>query len=126
MGIPIIVGNNENSIIIQTRRGSDISNSQSPFISAMLMNSHHRLRDKFPRAIPRNDPSGFYNCHGLVFASRRAAISEPEEIRRILKHDCYLEVTNSDDVLPGDVVLYLSDDGDPEHSGIVTCAPSQQ
>lgn len=87
----------------------------------MLLNSVQRLRSRYPRAIPRNGPSGYYNCHGLVFASRRTSIF-PEDIRRILIEDGYRQI-GEQDVLAGDVVLYNNSDGDIEHSGIVIRRP---
>ena len=90
----------------------------------MLLNASPKLHGQHPRAIPRNDPSGFYNCHGLVFASRRSIIYDHNEIHKILEEDCYREV-HTHEVLPGDIVLYLSDKGDPEHSGIVISKPSE-
>ena len=63
-------------------------------------------------------PSRKYNCHGLSFASRRTAIDQTREIKKIVEDDDYKEVSYSN-VLPGDIAVYYSKEGDAEHSGIV-------
>lgn len=67
-------------------------------------------------------PSRKYNCHGLTFASRRTWIHKPTEVAKILKEDDY-EKIRLEEVLPGDVVVYIQD-GDYSHSGIVVEAGS--
>ena len=118
---PTIIKAHSNSIIVHTRPRTCIPNRQSPNIAPMLANSVHRIRARYPHATRRSAPSGFYNCHGLVFASRRTRIF-PEDIQRILKEDGYLQV-GEEEVLAGDVVLYVKPDGDIEHSGIVIRKP---
>jgi hypothetical protein len=67
-------------------------------------------------------PSDRYNCHGLVFASRRtnvAVVSVPFDVREILRRDGYVLISGAPQ--PGDVAIYC----DPAtreviHSGIVT------
>lgn len=54
----------------------------------------------------------------MTFASRRTGIYETSVIEQILHEDGYAEVS-SNEVLPGDVIIYYSSDGDAEHSGIV-------
>jgi hypothetical protein len=77
------------------------------------------LRKNHPKALFRTGPAATYNCHGLTFGSRRTAIHESEEIRKILKEDDY-ESVDPKRVSPGDVVLYVnSKTGDVEHSAIV-------
>ena len=70
-------------------------------------------------AIPRTQNSIFYNCHGLTFACRRTKITQSRCLELILKDDRYREISDSMEVKPGDTVLYYSDDGDPNHSGVV-------
>lgn len=112
----------EEPIVVQTRTRTCIPNWWSGGIAPMLMNSHHKLCDNYPQAILRGPPSGFYNCHGLVFASRRTCI-HPDDIGRILEEDNYQDI-DVQRVLPGDVVLYEKPNGDIEHSGIVISKPS--
>ncbi len=110
------------SIILQTRRGRNISNTQSGFLTNVDKSMFPDLQKKYPKITLRGMPNPLYNCHGLTFASRRTAIYESEELWKIIKDDDYQEIGNKD-VLPGDIVLYFSDDGDIEHSGIVVSEP---
>lgn len=73
----------------------------------------------------RAEATALYNCHGLTFASRRTQIDDPAAIRLILDDDNYEEVSKKD-VLPGDIILYCSPNGDIEHSGIVVGAPTDR
>lgn len=57
-----------------------------------------------------------YNCVGLVFASRRAAL-EIDDVQRILADDGYRRI-QLEDGQRGDLVLY-KDAGGPAHIGIL-------
>ena len=70
-------------------------------------------------------PTGVYNCHGLIFASRRTNILG-NDVRAILNDDKYKKRLTQADVRPGDVVLFVAPDGDIEHSAIVLVPPSPQ
>lgn len=110
------------SIIVQTRKGNDISNNQSFLISNFEKSQFPDIRKKYSDVIFRSYPTAIYNCHGLTFASKRTGIYETEDVYKILKDDNYKEVLR-DEVLPGDIILYFSSDGDIEHSGIVISEP---
>jgi hypothetical protein len=79
---------------------------------------------EFPNAKRRHvGPCNTYNCHGLTFGARRAAITSG--ISEILIEDDYAQI-DTKDVLPGDIAVYYSTGteigsvrGDIEHSGIV-------
>jgi hypothetical protein len=47
---------------------------------------------KFPNAKIRTENTDMYNCHGLVFATRRTNIYDPLEIQEIIKQDNYEEI----------------------------------
>jgi hypothetical protein len=59
-----------------------------------------------------------YNCHGVTFASRRSQITSSAAVRTILSDDGYVKVSDNE-VIPGDIILYIAEDGDIEHSGVV-------
>ena len=81
------------------------------------------LRRQYPGAIHRPTPACYtYNCHGLTFASRRTQILLSADVRRILGDDDYVQI-GTKDVLAGDIVIYIGEDGDIEHSGIVMDVP---
>lgn len=82
-----------------------------------------RYRRAFPKVIERTTfCTATYNCHGLVFAARRAQIYESSEVHKILADDSYKKVDEAR-VLPGDVALYFSETGAVDHSAIVIEAP---
>lgn len=106
------------AIRLETSQRTGIDNYQDSQISAFQLNWSRDIRKIHPRAIPRTAPNPGYNCHGLTFASHRTKLDKSSEIKKILDDDNYGEVKLKD-VLPGDIVIYYSDSGDPNHSGIV-------
>ena len=109
------------SITLQTRMGNEIPNIQSHEISALERNQFPYYEKGHPYVKFRTPPSPIYNCHGLVFASKRTSIFS-DILQTILKDDCYTEI-KQEEVLPGDIILYYTEDGDIEHSGIVISEP---
>jgi hypothetical protein len=107
-------------IITQTRKGNPIANAQASLITIADKKDAGDRRARWPTArIRGNEVVPHYNCHGLTFASRRTAVEDSAEVRKIIGEDGYTEVVGGD-VLPGDVILYVSpEDGDVEHSGII-------
>lgn len=59
-----------------------------------------------------------YNCMGLVFASRRAAI-EPEHFDLVVKADSYRRLEAGELAMPGDVLAYRAPAGAIEHVAIM-------
>ena len=111
-----------NTIITQTKKGQDIANSQyfvnlSPWDLRQINLYKQKYFAEF-----RSSPTSIYNCHGMVFASRRTGIDNIQEIHKILNDDEYSEILPTE-VLPGDIILYFSETGDMEHSGIVISKP---
>lgn len=108
-------------IIIQTRKGTNISNVQEydlpPSCLREVEELNRRYREPFVSFV--NNASPIYNCHGLTFGSRRSRIWDSQEIVKIIKEDDYAMVDNMNDVREGDVIVYYGDDGDVEHSGLV-------
>ncbi len=92
-------------IILQTRRGQNIDNSQSCTPDEMTIRRYNLLRSKHASWRNRKQPCGFYNCFGLVWASRRTSIYEESEISKILIDDGYRQITEVE-MQPGDIVLY--------------------
>lgn len=114
------------TIVVQTRRGKDILNFQSAALSIPQKNEMEGLRQKYAGTILalRCPSSSLYNCHGMTFAARRTEIDDPGEVKRIMHEDDYDEI-DADQVLPGDVMLYVAESGDIEHSGIVVEKPKK-
>ncbi len=110
------------SITLQTRTGKGITNEQVNIpLDLWDLNGAEVIKREHPFATYRIGPCGYYNCHGLTFASRRTRIFDSNDIQRIINDDNYKSVEEKD-VSPGDIVLYYQK-GDPRHSGIVVEVP---
>jgi hypothetical protein len=113
------------SLDLHSRRQRQIANFHEPkdaLHGDKEMAKEYAMR--YPAATHRPTPVCYtYNCHGLTFASRRTAIISPEEVRKILEEDDYHRIASLADVMPGDIVVYISEDNDIEHSGIVIATP---
>ena len=59
----------------------------------------------------------FYNCVGMIFASRRAWI-EVDHIYHIFQEDGYRRISLNN-IAPGDVILYKDDKGSPTHVAVI-------
>lgn len=109
---------------LETSKGRGIENDQQFDISQFERNWSVEIAKRHPQAKRRTEGSALYNCHGLTFASRRTRVTETQDLRYILLDDQWEEIQYAD-VLPGDIVVYFSDDGDANHSGIVVALHTQ-
>jgi hypothetical protein len=108
------------SIALATSKNRLIPNTRIPERSPQSMYAAKQLHAKGSRQL--RSLRSTYNCVGMVFANRRTFI-EPEEIPAILQDDDYIEVHRTDDLMPGDVVLYKDPNtGDIIHVGLVLAA----
>ncbi len=115
----------DKGLLMQTMASSDIPNYQVKEISQFERNQFGAYERKFGTGVEiRSEATPLYNCHGLTFGSRRTGIYDPSVVELILKDDAYVDVPE-DRVLPGDIILYIGEDGDIEHSGIVVTTPSK-
>jgi hypothetical protein len=105
-------------IRLETSKRTGITNFQLVDVSAFERNWAAEIPKLYPRVRQRTKMSPTYNCHGLTFASHRTRITESEAIETILVDDKWtaIEMQNA---LPGDIVVYFSEEGDPNHSGII-------
>lgn len=106
-------------IRLETSKRTGIDNLQLFEVAQFERNWAKDIERQFPRVTQRTDVSPLYNCHGLTFASHRTRITESEGIDLILADDCWTEITDMQKLLPGDIVVYFSEEGDPNHSGLV-------
>jgi len=107
-----------NSIIVQTRLRRNIVNYQSKEFSCGDLIQAEEIRRSNRDYDVRTEIDPTYNCHGLTFASRRTAIPGINEVAKILEDDGYVPVPSSQ-IIAGDIVIYYSDNGDAEHSGLL-------
>ena len=101
----ILVGETERRIRLQTHKGSDIANVIEPEPGERERRVYALIRAKHPDWRQRKPACGVYNCFGMVFASRRTSILEPDQIIKILTDDGYGEI-DKDHAGIGDLALY--------------------
>ena len=118
-----VIKKEEVQLLLETSKRKPIKNYQQKEISKYELSLIVGLENEYGNKIwKRSEPSPTYNCHGMTFAARRTGIFDSIEIEKILKDDDYVEITR-DEILPGDIIIYYGEDGDPEHSGIVITPP---
>ena len=114
------IGPDTFTIELDDRIGVHISNEQT--VTGASQGACLQYDGKYPdndlRVKHRGEASETYNCHGMVFASRRTAIPHIEKILRREAHEI-----DKRHVLPGDIIVYFSETGDAEHSGVVVELP---
>jgi hypothetical protein len=112
----------DQALALQARDGWPIPNSieASPGANVVAL-----ARQAYPlviaQAIELGPPTGHYNCHGLVFASRRVNIPPvdiPVDIDRLLRRDGYRRIDTVPQV--GDIAVYRTPNGEIEHTGFVS------
>ena len=103
---------------LETRCENQISNEidRTPAQPGDEMQVEALIREH-KKAIHRTRSSRKYNCHGLVFASRRSKIWDSAEVAKILQEDNYVKISPQG-VLAGDVAIYFHE-GDAQHAGVV-------
>ena len=106
------------AIRLETSQRRGIENHQDSELTRLDLNWARDIASSYPNAQPRTLPSATYNCHGLTFASRRTRVIKSAALAVILHDDEYHEVQLSA-AKAGDIVVYYSDTGDPNHSGII-------
>lgn len=105
-------------IRLETSKRTGIDNVQVFELSRFERNWAADIPKRFRQIVQCTDMSPIYNCHGLTFASRRTRVIDVQGIERVLIDDNWVELEMRD-VLPGDIVIYYSEEGEPNHSGIV-------
>jgi hypothetical protein len=115
------------SIHIQSYDGTDIPNSidLDPTRESIEFNRQNISMARLVQAGIRilGPSTGRYNCHGLVFGSRRtnippAGLSDAVSIDDLLRRDCYTRVFSAPH--PGNVVVYRGPTTEIEHTGYVS------
>ncbi len=102
----ILLGDTERRIALETRKGRSIRNVVAPEPDERARRIDAAVRETFGQTwTNRKGPCGGYNCYGMVFATRRTAIYEDDQIPDILKDDGYRRIRENE-VRPGDIVLY--------------------
>ena len=112
----------DRSIRLDTHRGRPITNVVAPAITERERRLYTSIRARYgSRWQPRKDACGVYNCFGHVFASRRAAIYQVEEIDGKVRPDDGYRVISWEHARVGDVAVYRDrrDRKDIHHVGLI-------
>lgn len=110
--------NDPDALKLETRAKTWIKNCVLPETPPALMVIRIQTQlQAYPKA--RNiSASSIYNCFGQVFAARRCAIVDDEDVEAILRDDGYRRLPwNPATWMPGDVVIYRKESGTIEHAG---------
>lgn len=117
--------NPNRSLEVQAYNGQDIPNHIDPDPTAGAIGLAETANERLLRAsVNRLGPAtGRYNCHGLVFASRRtnippSSLPDSVDINDLLEADEFERVNPPPQV--GDIIIYRSQRGAVDHSGIVS------
>jgi hypothetical protein len=116
LGTPI----DPKSLELQTRAKRHINNAMQPEKALSQMREAIRLiKDSYPQVQPVA-ASAIYNCYGMVFAARRTAIVDEEDVDAILRDDGYRDLPwDPSRWLVGDVVLYRDEQRVLKHVGMI-------
>jgi len=120
--IPLLIGtSDQKSIVLQTRAGNPIPNSQSLDPDEQTISAFRRMRAKHLSWEIRKDPCGIYNCAGHVWASRRTSIYETELYEQILREDGYRVLVEGEATFQGDIAIYrIKGEKAILHVGVIT------
>ena len=103
----ILLGDTEDSIRLETRQKSPIKNVIAPEPGVLGQRKYALIRKQHGQDWRNRKPAcGVYNCYGMVFASRRTAILDDDQIPMVLREDGYRPVVDEMWVRPGDLVFY--------------------
>ena len=103
-----LFGTAEERIVVQTKLGNDLDAIIGPEPSAQCKSNFEVLRKTYGAnwVEIRKQPSGGYNCAGMVWASRRAHLPVPADWQRVLDDDGYRQIPENK-AKTGDVVVYV-------------------
>lgn len=94
-------------IVLQTRRGRDVTNAIDPPPRYDQIQKYQRILEKHPFWVRRLGPTGGYNCVGHVWANRRTGVYDDDQIQVIFDDDGFRAVNASLEKLhPGDLATY--------------------
>ncbi len=106
---------------LQAYDGTGIPNFIDADPSPRILALNRRYNRYLPMVCVLAQPTGRYNCHGLVFGSRRTNIGHvdiPVDIDKLLRIDCFGPIPFPPQ--PGDIVVYRRPNGEIDHTGFVS------
>ena len=114
-----LIGSPEKTIVVQTRKGTSISNAQAPIPDDASRRTYRLLRRQNRTWQSRKPATGIYNCYGHVWTARRTAIYNIDQIDVILREDGYRQLNESQTPMEGDLALYRNNRLGIIHAGEV-------
>ena len=116
----ILLGPEKRSIRVDTHRGNPVRNEIAPNPGEAGTRRYGLLRKRYGSQWKnRKSACGVYNCFGMLFASRRTAIYDDDQVELILRDDGYRRVS-AGEAVPGDIVLYrIASSGELRHGALV-------
>ncbi len=115
-----LLGSTERRIIVETKKTRSIDNSIAlPPGEHELLRWQRNKKDLGRFWDERKPPCGEYNCAGHVWASRRTAIYNDEEWKKIIVDDGYRPLVSGEEPKIGDLVLYGNEKNGFIHVGQV-------
>lgn len=110
----------DQGIIVETRTRTRIANVQDKTLPYDKIMQSAATVEKYVQGttVLINGASGYYNCMGLVFGSRRTQICELDSVWSILEDDGYSEIPDEMLAKVGDVAIYVRGPK-CEHVGLV-------
>lgn len=107
-----------NRLSLDTEKGTPIDNEVALEPDDQKRRVYELLIQQHPQWKLVAASRGRYNCFGLVWATRRTAIYEFPEVRKIIEDDGYRS-TSEEATDVGDIVVYWDLKHGPLHAGIV-------
>lgn len=115
-----LLGPTEQSIIVQTRKGTSITNLIEVEPDESTRRKYRLLLDRFGQNWQERKPAvGVYNCAGHVWASRRTSILENKCWLTIFEDDGYRRLPLDEVPMSGDLAVWSDNQGDFLHVGMI-------
>lgn len=115
-----LLGPTEKSIVVQTRKGTSIDNLIEIEPGKAERRKYQLLLELCGKDwIKRKPATGVYNCAGHVWASRRTSILKAEAWRTIFHEDGYRRLSDVEEPVAGDLVLYADEKKEYLHVGMI-------
>lgn len=116
-----LIGTPPEGIALETRRKHAIKNQQAPDPDYQSQRVDQLRKDQHPAWELRKNCTGLYNCYGQVWASRRTAIYDADQLEIIRNDDGYTELRDDERPERGDLAVYRATNGGRSimHVGLV-------
>jgi hypothetical protein len=101
-----LLGTPKESLAVETLRHRMVRNYIAPPPDQQHISAYYKVIRRGRAWKMRKHAVGGYNCAGMVWASRRTALTHPEDWQMILDDDGYRRLLSGELVEIGDIVVY--------------------